>query len=81
MTSGTTGGGSGLAFVDCGMSAAVGSLPEGRRRGVAVNGRRIKTIDIHAHCAVPEALALMGHKLEGRRTGRILTWRPPCRCA
>jgi hypothetical protein len=48
MTSGTAGGGSGLAFVDCGMSAAVGSLPEGRRRGVAVNGRRIKTIDIHA---------------------------------
>jgi hypothetical protein len=65
MTRGTAGGGSGLAFVDCGMSAAVGSLPEGRRRGVAVNGRRIKTIDIHAHCAVPEALALMGHKLEG----------------
>jgi aminocarboxymuconate-semialdehyde decarboxylase len=30
-----------------------------------MNGRRIKTIDIHAHCAVPEALALMGHKLEG----------------
>src|SRR5215470_315184 len=65
MTSETTGGGSGLAFVDCGMSAAVSSLPEGRRRGVAVNGRRVKTIDIHAHCAVPEALALMGHKLEG----------------
>src|SRR5262245_39630174 len=65
MTSGTAGAGSGLAFVDCGMSAAVGSLPEGRRRGVAVKGRRIRTIDIHAHCAVPEALALMGHKLEG----------------
>jgi aminocarboxymuconate-semialdehyde decarboxylase len=60
-----TAGGSGLAFVDCGMSAAVGSLPEGRRRGVAVNGRRIRTIDIHAHCAVPEALALLGHKLDG----------------
>ena len=65
MTSGTASGGSGLAFVDCGMSAAVGSLPDGRRRGVAVNGRRIKTIDIHAHCAVPEALELMGHSLEG----------------
>ena len=65
MTSRTAGGGSGLAFVDCGMSAAVGSLPDGRRRGVAVNGRRIKTIDIHAHCAVPEALELMGHSLEG----------------
>jgi aminocarboxymuconate-semialdehyde decarboxylase len=65
MTRETAGGGSGLAFVDCGMSAAAGSLPEGRRRGVAINGRRIKTIDIHAHCAVPEALALLGHKLDG----------------
>ena len=65
MTSGTAGVGTGLAFVDCGMSPAVGSLPEGQRRGVTVNGRRIKTIDIHAHCAVPEALALMGHTLEG----------------
>ena len=81
MTSGTAGGGSGLAFVDCGMSADVGSLPEGRRRGVAVNGRRIKTIDIHAHCAVPEALALMGTSSRVRRTGRTLTWQPPCRCA
>jgi aminocarboxymuconate-semialdehyde decarboxylase len=61
----TAGGGSGLAFVDCGVSAAAGSLPQGRRRGVTVNGRRIKTIDIHAHCAVPEALELMGQKLEG----------------
>jgi aminocarboxymuconate-semialdehyde decarboxylase len=30
-----------------------------RRREVTVGGRRIKTIDVHAHCAVPEALALM----------------------
>ena len=67
----TAGGGSGLAFVG----------RKGGGRGVAVNGRRLKTIDIYAHCAVPDALALMGHKLEGRRTGRILTWRPPCRCA
>ena len=31
----------------------------GRRRQVTVNGRRVKTIDVHSHCAVPEALALM----------------------
>jgi aminocarboxymuconate-semialdehyde decarboxylase len=29
------------------------------RREVVVNGRRVKTIDVHAHCAVPEAMALM----------------------
>jgi aminocarboxymuconate-semialdehyde decarboxylase len=28
-----------------------------------VNGRRVKTVDVHAHCAVPEAMALMGIKL------------------
>src|SRR5438309_277529 len=28
-----------------------------------VGGRRVKTVDVHAHCAVPEAMALMGMKL------------------
>jgi hypothetical protein len=32
----------------------------GRRREVVVGGRRVKTIDVHAHCVVPEALALLG---------------------
>jgi aminocarboxymuconate-semialdehyde decarboxylase len=27
---------------------------------VTIGGRRVKTIDVHSHCAVPEALALMG---------------------
>jgi len=27
-----------------------------RRREVVVNGKRVKTVDVHAHCAVPEAL-------------------------
>jgi aminocarboxymuconate-semialdehyde decarboxylase len=31
-----------------------------RRREVVVNGRRVKTVDVHAHCAVPEAMAVMG---------------------
>jgi aminocarboxymuconate-semialdehyde decarboxylase len=30
-----------------------------RRREVVVSGRRVKTVDVHAHCAVPEAMALM----------------------
>ena len=33
-------------------------------REVAVSGRRIKTVDMHAHCAVPEAAALMGRNVE-----------------
>ncbi|MES2562645.1 MAG: hypothetical protein V4637_07945, partial [Pseudomonadota bacterium] len=34
--------------------------PATRRREVAVNGRRVKTIDVHAHCIVPEAMQAMG---------------------
>jgi aminocarboxymuconate-semialdehyde decarboxylase len=35
-----------------------------RRREVVVNGKRVKTVDVHAHCAVPEAMTLMGRKVE-----------------
>src|SRR5258708_1819024 len=35
-----------------------------RRREVVVNGKRIKTIDIHAHCCVPKAMAVIKHPLE-----------------
>ena len=41
--------------------------PAGRRREVKVGGRRVKTIDVHAHCVIPEALALLGKKLEDQR--------------
>src|SRR5215813_3873538 len=59
----------GLVFVGCSLTSAVG--PRGgvhaqpRRREVVVGGKRVKTVDVHAHCAVPEALALMNLKLGG----------------
>jgi aminocarboxymuconate-semialdehyde decarboxylase len=33
------------------------------RRQVVRGGRRVKTVDVHAHCTVPEAMALMGSKV------------------
>jgi aminocarboxymuconate-semialdehyde decarboxylase len=36
-----------------------------RRRDVAINGKRIRTVDVHAHCSVPEAMALMAAPLPG----------------
>ena len=30
---------------------------------MVLNGRGVKTVDVHAHCAVPEAMALMGSKV------------------
>jgi len=55
----------GLVFVGCDLMAARPARAQGRRREVVVNGKHVKTVDIHAHCAVPEALALMGLKLGG----------------
>jgi aminocarboxymuconate-semialdehyde decarboxylase len=39
----------------------------GRRRQVMVGGRRAKTIDVHAHCVIPEAYALLGLQVEDHR--------------
>jgi aminocarboxymuconate-semialdehyde decarboxylase len=57
------GAAAGIAFTGCGLSNLSGAPQQAsasRRRLVSVGGRRIKTIDIHAHCAVPEAAKLVG---------------------
>ena len=67
----------GIAFTGCAMmgaASASGSRPSGhghahahaeaRRREVVVNGKRIKTVDVHAHCCVPKAMAVIDHPLE-----------------
>src|SRR5437764_14736772 len=59
----TTGTLAGLAFVGCELMAAAPARAQARRREVVVSGKRAKTVDIHAHCAVPEALELIGAKL------------------
>jgi aminocarboxymuconate-semialdehyde decarboxylase len=57
----------GLAFVTCGLEGGVGGAEaQPRRREVVVNGKRVKTVDVHAHCQVPEAMALMGLKVTGQ---------------
>src|SRR5688572_8521466 len=48
-----------------------GTVVASRRREVVVAARRVKTIDVHAHCVIPEALALLGLKLEDQRGPRI----------
>jgi len=63
-------GPSGVGFVGCELlrvapaEGAGGSAPHTHRRNVVVNGTRIKTVDVHAHCAVPAAMAILGHPLE-----------------
>ena len=59
-----------LAFVDCNNSPIAGGIgssgnaePQSRRE-VVINGNRVKTIDVHAHCIVPEAASVIDHPLE-----------------
>src|SRR5262245_20749613 len=61
----TAGALGGLMFVGCDLMAATPARAQTRRREVVVNGKRVKTVDVHAHCAVPEALALMNLKIGG----------------
>jgi len=56
-----------IAFCGCFMAetgSGSGAAAKPRRREVVINGRRIKTIDVHAHCCVPKAMAVINHPLE-----------------
>ena len=66
----------GIVFAGCELQAA--AFPGGhghgagkdhahpRRREVVVAGKRVKTVDVHAHCVVPAALALLNQPLDAR---------------
>src|ERR1700682_2619948 len=60
----TDGGMAGVLLVGRRSGEARGSLLQSgsasRRRQVLVGGRRVKTVDFHAHCAFPEVLTLTG---------------------
>jgi aminocarboxymuconate-semialdehyde decarboxylase len=61
---GTTAGTlAGLAFVGCDLLGAAPARAQAGRLQVVVNGKRVKVVDVHAHCAVAEAMALMGMTL------------------
>src|SRR5262244_1717297 len=70
-TDAPTSGTAGIAFVDCEISAGAGRSSGGgvhahahRRWEVVIAGKRIKTVDVHAHCIVPDAAKLINHPLE-----------------
>src|SRR5882724_1788300 len=64
------GAGAGLVFCSCGMLDAARAQQPGARLPVTVKGRRVKTIDVHAHCLFHEAVDLMG---EAARNVRPVT--------
>ena len=59
----------GIVFCSCGLrDAAWAQQGGGQRLPVMVNGKRVKTIDVHAHCRFRKAVALMGDE-----AGRVLS--------
>jgi predicted TIM-barrel fold metal-dependent hydrolase len=50
----------GIVFCSCGMLDFANAQNGGRRLPVKVNGKRVRTIDVHAHCLFHESIALMG---------------------
>ncbi|WP_149539561.1 amidohydrolase family protein [Siccirubricoccus phaeus] len=49
----------GVAFCTCGLQQAARAQGSAPRQAVTVGGRRVKTIDVHAHCVFREALPLL----------------------
>jgi aminocarboxymuconate-semialdehyde decarboxylase len=64
-------GAAGMVFCSCGLlDAARAQAPvpaQPRTLPVMVAGKRVKTIDVHAHCLFHEALALMGAQADRLR--------------
>jgi predicted TIM-barrel fold metal-dependent hydrolase len=54
------GAAAGIVFCGCGMVHGVHAQAPRQKLPVTVNGKRIKTIDVHAHCHFREAGALIG---------------------
>jgi aminocarboxymuconate-semialdehyde decarboxylase len=56
----------GLCFVGCGIAGhahAQAPAKASGKREVLVQGKRVKTVDVHAHCQIPAAMAVAGDKL------------------
>lgn len=58
-----------VIFTGCGLAgparAQTSAQTKPSRLPVMVKGKRIKTIDMHSHCFIPEAMALLGDEAKG----------------
>ena len=54
----------GVTFIGCRLANSAWSQAPLQRREVVVNGKRVRTVDVHAHCHIAEANALMGLKVQ-----------------
>ncbi len=68
---------SGIVFVGCGVAdvtaQTVPTAKATKHAPVTLRGRRIRTVDIHAHCVVPQATALLKQAPPPYEVGHLLT--------
>jgi aminocarboxymuconate-semialdehyde decarboxylase len=67
-------------LVHAGLRTQVGAKP-GKRRELVIGGRRVKTVDVHAHCFVPEVMEVvkdtpLAAAAKGSLTGNIALGNP-----
>jgi aminocarboxymuconate-semialdehyde decarboxylase len=67
-------------LVDAGLRTQVGA-PPGKRRELIIGGRRVKTVDVHAHCFVPDVWDVvkdtpLAAAVKGSLTGNIALGNP-----
>jgi aminocarboxymuconate-semialdehyde decarboxylase len=61
LKAGAAGAATGIVFCGCGLlQGAHGQQPARQKLPVMVGGKRVKTVDVHAHCQFREAGALLG---------------------
>jgi aminocarboxymuconate-semialdehyde decarboxylase len=72
LKTGTAAAATGIFFCGCGLlrSAQAQETPR-HKLPVTVNGKRVKTVDVHAHCNFHEAGALLGEEGRRRQAGPI----------
>ena len=72
LKTGTAAAATGIIFCGCGLShSARAQEPARQKLPVSVNGKRVKTVDVHAHCNFHEAGALLGEEGKRRQAGPI----------
>ena len=52
----------GVVFCGCGMLHGASAQTARQKLPVMVGGKRVRTIDVHAHCVIPEASELLGRR-------------------
>jgi predicted TIM-barrel fold metal-dependent hydrolase len=60
LKAGTAAAATGIMFCSCGLLHGAHAQPARQKLPVMINGKRVKTIDVHSHCVIPDAVKLLG---------------------